>query len=156
MATHSSILAWRIPVDRGAWQATVDGVAKSQTLLKWLSILSFYREGIWGFKVMNNTNWPREEESRILVLVARLLNKVPKLWNARWKWPISALDLYKPRWGKRLLLLHCLNRKSSASPQIAASGANSRWAEMVSSPLTAEEVEVAVEVTQVMCLNRSE
>ena len=22
MATHSSILAWRIPMDRGAWQAT--------------------------------------------------------------------------------------------------------------------------------------
>ena len=22
-ATHSSILAWRIPMDRGAWQATV-------------------------------------------------------------------------------------------------------------------------------------
>ena len=32
MATHSSILAWRIPMDRGAWwQATVYGVAKSQT-----------------------------------------------------------------------------------------------------------------------------
>ena len=29
-ATHSSILAWRIPVDRGAWQATVHGVTKSQ------------------------------------------------------------------------------------------------------------------------------
>ena len=29
MATHSSILAWRIPVDRGAWQATVPRVAKS-------------------------------------------------------------------------------------------------------------------------------
>ena len=25
MATHSSILAWRIPMDRGAWQATVHG-----------------------------------------------------------------------------------------------------------------------------------
>ena len=25
MATHSSILAWRIPTDRGAWQATVHG-----------------------------------------------------------------------------------------------------------------------------------
>ena len=25
MATHSSTLAWRIPVDRGAWQATVPG-----------------------------------------------------------------------------------------------------------------------------------
>ena len=31
MATHSSILAWRIPRDRGAWQATTYGVAKSQT-----------------------------------------------------------------------------------------------------------------------------
>ena len=31
MATHFSILAWRIPVDRGAWWATVHGVAKSRT-----------------------------------------------------------------------------------------------------------------------------
>ena len=31
MATHSSILAWRIPMDRGAWRAIVHGVAKSQT-----------------------------------------------------------------------------------------------------------------------------
>ena len=31
MATHSSILAWRIPMDRGAWQAAVLGVVKSQT-----------------------------------------------------------------------------------------------------------------------------
>ena len=30
MATHSSILAWRIPWT-GAWQATVHGVAKSRT-----------------------------------------------------------------------------------------------------------------------------
>ena len=29
MATHSCILAWRIPMDRGAWRATVQGVAKS-------------------------------------------------------------------------------------------------------------------------------
>ena len=29
MATHSSILVWRIPVDRGTWQATVMG---SQTV----------------------------------------------------------------------------------------------------------------------------
>ena len=28
VATHSSILAWRIPMDRGAWQATVQSVAK--------------------------------------------------------------------------------------------------------------------------------
>ena len=30
MATHSSILAWRIPMDRGVWQATVHGVTNSQ------------------------------------------------------------------------------------------------------------------------------
>ena len=28
MEIHSSILAWRIPMDRGAWQATVHAVAK--------------------------------------------------------------------------------------------------------------------------------
>ena len=33
MATHSSILAWRIPVDRGAWWATVRGVTESRTRL---------------------------------------------------------------------------------------------------------------------------
>ena len=33
MATHSSILAWRISMDRGAWQARVHGVAKSWTRL---------------------------------------------------------------------------------------------------------------------------
>ena len=31
MATHSSILAYRIPMDRGIWRATVHGIAKSQT-----------------------------------------------------------------------------------------------------------------------------
>ena len=29
MATHSGILAWRIPMDRSAWQAIIHGVAKS-------------------------------------------------------------------------------------------------------------------------------
>ena len=31
VATHSSILAWRIPIDRKAWRATVHRVAKSWT-----------------------------------------------------------------------------------------------------------------------------
>ena len=33
MVTHSSILAWRIPMDRGAWRATVHGITKSWTRL---------------------------------------------------------------------------------------------------------------------------
>ena len=31
MATHTSILVWIIPMERGAWQAIVHGVAKSWT-----------------------------------------------------------------------------------------------------------------------------
>ena len=33
MATHSSILAWRIPMARGAWWATDHGIIKSWTQL---------------------------------------------------------------------------------------------------------------------------
>ena len=33
MATHSSILAWTIPMDRGSWLATVHGIEESRTQL---------------------------------------------------------------------------------------------------------------------------
>ena len=33
MATNSSILAWRISMDRGIWWAAVHGVSKSRTQL---------------------------------------------------------------------------------------------------------------------------
>ena len=44
MATHSSILAWRIPMGREAWRAIVHGVTESQTR--------------WG-----DFNLPQEKES---------------------------------------------------------------------------------------------
>ena len=46
MATHSSILAWKNknPMNRGAWRATVHGVAKSWTRL---SDSTQSREGVW-------------------------------------------------------------------------------------------------------------
>jgi len=37
MAAHSNILAWRIPIDRGACWAMIHGVAKSQTQVKGFS-----------------------------------------------------------------------------------------------------------------------
>ena len=40
MATHSSVLAWRIP-GTGAWWTAVCGIAQSQTRLMWLSSSSF-------------------------------------------------------------------------------------------------------------------
>ena len=44
MATHSNILAWRIPIDRGDLQATVHGDAKSWTRL---SDSAQSRDGGW-------------------------------------------------------------------------------------------------------------
>ena len=38
MATHSSILAWKIPRTEKSWWATVHGVAKSRAQLKQLSM----------------------------------------------------------------------------------------------------------------------
>ena len=55
MATHSRILTWRIPMDRGAWRATIQGVAKGRILLsdkaqhsadsKEVLLSSFYTRG---------------------------------------------------------------------------------------------------------------
>ena len=38
MVNHSGILAWIIPMDRGAWQATVPGIKKSSDMTEQLSI----------------------------------------------------------------------------------------------------------------------
>ena len=37
VATHSNVIAWKNPMNRGAWQAIVYRLAKSQTSLKQLS-----------------------------------------------------------------------------------------------------------------------
>ena len=37
MAAHSSILAWRIPIDRGTWRATVHGSHKELDMTERLS-----------------------------------------------------------------------------------------------------------------------
>ena len=43
LATHSSTLAWRIPVGGGAWWALVLGVTKSQTRLSDFSMCGVAR-----------------------------------------------------------------------------------------------------------------
>ena len=42
MATHSSTLAWSIPMDRGAWWATVQGGLKEPDMSEQLSIAHAY------------------------------------------------------------------------------------------------------------------
>ena len=49
MATHSSILAWRIPwTERGAWRATVHGVSMSQTEGSWHTRMHWSYWVPWG------------------------------------------------------------------------------------------------------------
>ena len=54
MATHSNILAWKDPMDGGAWQATAHRVAKSQTLTErvWTHTQDVKRkDNSWNFKM---------------------------------------------------------------------------------------------------------
>ena len=55
MATHSSILAWRIPMDRGAWWATGHGVAESNTTER----LSIPQHSIMSIKFLLNLSPPK-------------------------------------------------------------------------------------------------
>ena len=47
MTTHSSILTWRIPMDREAWWATVHGVSKSRTRLSDFTCPCPYCHPVW-------------------------------------------------------------------------------------------------------------
>ena len=51
MATQSSILAWRIPLDRGAWQATIHGGHKKSDMT---GQLSTFTKGFTGGSVVKN------------------------------------------------------------------------------------------------------
>ena len=56
MATHCRILAWKIPMDRGAWRATVYGVTKSRTGLS-ISKLMQMLEFSWVYAFWNQLYW---------------------------------------------------------------------------------------------------
>ena len=61
MTPHSSILAWRIPMDRGAWRATVHKFVKSQTQLKRLSMHTTNTKGCYFFKNICVTVFPPQK-----------------------------------------------------------------------------------------------
>ena len=52
MATHSSVLAWRVP-GTGAWWAAIYGVAQSQTRLKGLSSTSVSSLLSWSWPIIS-------------------------------------------------------------------------------------------------------
>ena len=67
-ATHSSILAWRIPMDRGAWQAIVHGVTKSQTRLSNFHFHSINDSSLSFLFLYNNYMAESEEELKSLLM----------------------------------------------------------------------------------------
>ena len=74
MATHSSVLAWRIPGKGGAWWAAIYGVTQSHTRLKWLSSSSSWQEYlrrngvaiIVNKRVQNSVLWCDLKTNRII------------------------------------------------------------------------------------------
>ena len=60
MATHSSILAWRIPMDRGSWQVTIHRATKSKILLKQLNTAHITLIQPWPNQVREHFCLPRK------------------------------------------------------------------------------------------------
>jgi len=50
MATHSSVLAWRVSMDTGTWRATVHGVTKSRTQLSDLASMQAPHPYLWPYQ----------------------------------------------------------------------------------------------------------
>ena len=65
MVIHSNILVWRIPMDRGAWKATVHGVAKSWTQLKRLSMHAHTHKPPSMAKKLINRHFIKKKKKRI-------------------------------------------------------------------------------------------
>ena len=99
MATQFSILAWRIPIDRGAWQTTVHRVAKSwnqlsdyaHTFFSWLALFchclcshDFKLWIVWGFKLLITLkyNWYYIQMYDIPLIIIR--GKLSCFWRRQW------------------------------------------------------------------------
>ena len=117
MATHSNILAWRIPLDRGAWQTTGRGVPKSQTWLnnwahsthgvikhsakrKWV-VFSPLRKDIY---IYFQPKWSEISSYQTLIwasLVAQLVKNLPAMqetwiWSLDWEDPLEKGNATSP------------------------------------------------------------
>ena len=72
MATHSSILAWKTPINGGAWWAPVWGVAHSWTrlskhavVIQWIGIGALTGFTSWSGNQdpTNHTVWPKTKKA---------------------------------------------------------------------------------------------
>ena len=76
METSSSVLTWRIPMDRGAWRATVLGVSESDTTERLTQHIPFYK---WG------DSSPGDNKSRMPLTATSLTHSVFPTRNISFK-----------------------------------------------------------------------
>jgi len=79
MATHSSVLAWRIPGTGGAWWAAVSGVAQSWTRLKWLSNSSNIAFLIFHMRMWTVKGVQKDDQCPVQTYTEVLLASLPAL-----------------------------------------------------------------------------
>ena len=94
MATHSSIFAWRLPMDRGAWRVIVQWVVKSRTRLNdqvWISrvnrvfkICSF-RKSVGRVVVEETGYWPVFSSGNLRWQLSQLLFSCFSFFLFLWK-----------------------------------------------------------------------
>ena len=97
MATDSSVLAWRIPGDRGAWWAAVYGVAQSPTRLKRLSSSSSSSMGSQSDRTEEQEQWHKRDSCRSKIGITWTLLEMQNLiWGPRVDLPTWALYFNKP------------------------------------------------------------
>ena len=82
MATRSSVLAQRIPKDRGAWRATVHIVAKSQTRLNnWACMQETELRETGRFTVRRTIRNTEEEKEEGLLCKTTKTARVGDRWG---------------------------------------------------------------------------
>ena len=57
---HSCVLAWQVPMDRGAWRVTVDGVTKSPTI-EWLTTHGITKKKSLTFSFKATLRFPEHQ-----------------------------------------------------------------------------------------------
>ena len=80
MATHSSILAWRIPWTR-AWWAPVHGIAKSRTQLERLTY-TYVEYKIWHkWTYLQNRNRLKDIENKLMITKVEVGSMGLEVWD---------------------------------------------------------------------------
>ena len=76
MAAHCSIFAWKNPMDRGAWQATVHGVAKELDMTKQVKQQHFQK-------------WEKRKENALSEMISSFMNEDQLLAELADHWEIA-------------------------------------------------------------------